>query len=126
MASPGPPAARVIFVVGLAALGGGCGRTEIDLVEPCGRADTTRTCEDFCGTGTQTCRNGYWQRCVVPPTVRACAGVCGDGVQRCVDRRWRACEIPVTTRACSSVCGAGQETCMNEKWLACDAPQPRP
>jgi fibro-slime domain-containing protein len=127
MASTGQLAARAIVACVLAALGGSCGRTELDdTLEPCSPDGTTRACADVCGAGTQTCTSGFWQACVVPPIERACSGVCGDGVQRCVDKTWMACEIPVATRPCSSVCGAGKETCTNEMWMACDAPQPRP
>ena len=126
MASLDPLATRVILAFALAVSGGACGRTEIDLLDPCGPGDTTRACNDVCGVGSQTCANGFWQPCVVPPTERACSGICGDGVQQCVDKKWAACQIPVATRACSSICGGGTETCMNETWTACNAPQPRP
>jgi fibro-slime domain-containing protein len=124
MASPGPLTTGVIVV--MAALGAGCGRTELDDLRRCRASETTRACNDGCGDGTQTCANGFWQPCVVPPVTRPCSGVCGDGIQRCMNKTWLACEIPVATRPCSSICGDGKEVCMNETWAACDAPQPKP
>lgn len=114
----------------------------------------SRPCRNVCGVGRQTCEDGIWQACEVPPTTRACEDACGAGVQRCEDGRWLTCEVPVATRpcsdacgtgtescrdgrwgrcevprvavACTSVCGSGEEICENGAWRACNAPQPKP
>ena len=105
----------------------GCGRTELDPAEPCdGDIDTTRACAGFCGTGTQTCTEGFWRACEVPMTTRPCSNDCGQGTEACFDRQWHTCEVEPVTRSCSSPCGDGHESCRDNQWAACDAPQPKP
>ena len=117
--------------VGLALLAfaaASCGaRTE--LLAPtvaCPTESAERPCRDGCGTGTQTCEDGFWSQCVVAVVTRSCNDGCGDGQESCVDGRWQDCKVPLVQRDCSSVCGAGHETCNKGKWGACDAPQPKP
>lgn len=62
----------------------------------------------------------------MPVVTRSCNDGCGDGQESCVAGRWQACQVPLVQRACASACGAGYETCNQGKWGACDAPQPRP
>lgn len=62
----------------------------------------------------------------MPVATRSCNDGCGDGQESCVDGRWQACQVALVQRDCSSVCGAGHETCKQGVWGACDAPQPRP
>ncbi len=52
----------------------GCGaRTEpgpplppAGATDPCGDAGSSRPCTSVCGTGTETCVNGFWQQCSAP------------------------------------------------------------
>jgi fibro-slime domain-containing protein len=116
---------RAYGAIVLLALGSfsACGaRTELENDDPCGDAGSTRACANLCGTGSQTCKSGYWQTCEVPIAQRACAGVCGAGTEQCQDNTWGSCLIPVATRACSNDCGAGQESCQNEAWQGCVVP----
>jgi len=122
-------------------------------VDLCANAGQTRTCSTTCGEGLQTCRNGAWQGCEVPPVTRPCQGVCGQGTQECESEQWKACVIPSTqipctndcgqgtqlcenektgicevapvVETCASVCGSGTRTCSNNLWGACDAPLPK-
>jgi fibro-slime domain-containing protein len=113
------------LLAGLFAIG--CGRTELDPAEPCdGDVDTTRACNEYCGTGTQTCVDGFWRVCEVPTTTRPCSNDCGDGTESCFDKQWHTCEVAPTMRDCSSPCGDGHEMCTEGKWGVCDAPQPNP
>jgi fibro-slime domain-containing protein len=149
------------FVVGagsgllLALVLSSCGaRTELLLPEVCREAGETRPCDNACGSGAQTCRDGIWSACEVPAVTRACSNACGSGSESCRDGKWTACDVPVAVRACAdecgpgedrcvrgawqgcevpevlrpcmSVCGPGNEHCKNGKWGRCDAPQPKP
>lgn len=86
----------------------------------------TRACQNSCGAGFSTCKQGYWSECQVPKLELPCSGVCGAGIQTCVDDVMGQCVIPTTQRDCSSVCGPGHESCVDGKWGACDAPLPKP
>ena len=150
---------RVLFVALIGALSTpaalGCGaRTDLDRPELCGTESEVRPCTNTCGSGTRTCRDGYWRDCEVAPVQSSCEDACGAGTRTCVDGAWRACEVepvsvscvtecgsgtstcrggawggcevPPITRACMSVCGPGTETCVGAAWQACTAPQPKP
>jgi fibro-slime domain-containing protein len=118
--------ARAVLAAAVAAFLG-CGRTELNDVDPCDPAfDTTRPCSGFCGPGTETCVDYAWQACVIPPVTRACSNDCGPGTETCVDAKWQGCEVAPVTRSCSSACGSGNQTCTDGTWAGCDAPQPTP
>jgi fibro-slime domain-containing protein len=106
----------------------GCGRTELDQLQPCDpTVDMPRPCTGFCGAGTQSCVAGVWEpTCDVPVMTRACSNDCGAGTESCFDKQWHTCEVAPATRSCSTVCGDGHESCADGTWGACDAPQPRP
>ena len=126
--SPGGGAAALaLWVVAGSVIPIGCGRTELELAEPCDpTTDTTRACVAFCGRGTQSCVGASWRACVVPPTTRPCANDCGAGTESCFDQQWHACEVAPTTRTCSSACGDGHQSCADGQWGGCDAPRPKP
>ena len=101
----------------------GCGRTELDIAEPCDPiADTTRACVGFCGGGTQSCIEGTWHACVVPVVTRVCANDCGAGTESCFDKQWHSCEVAAVTRTCTSPCGEGHESCASGRWGAARRP----
>ncbi len=112
-------------LVALAAAGFlGCGRTQLNDVDPCDPAvDTTRPCGGFCGPGTESCVDYAWQACVIPVVTRACSNDCGPGIETCDGEQWQGCEVAPVTRSCSSVCGSGNQTCTDGVWAACDAPR---
>lgn len=114
--------------LGLLLLSGcGGGRTVLLPVEtlsgPCEAADLVHACGNACGEGTQVCRDGVWQPCVVPSTSRDCSNACGTGEQTCRDGKWDACSVPASSkRACSDTCGAGEQICRDGKWGTCSVP----
>ncbi len=118
--------ARALLIVAAAGVFG-CGRTQLNDVDPCDPAfDTTRPCSGFCGPGTETCVDYAWQSCVIPAVTRSCTNDCGTGTETCANEQWQGCEVAPVTRSCSSVCGSGNQTCTEGVWAACDAPQPNP
>ena len=77
-----------------------CGaRTELETVDRCGQTGTVRSCSNSCGTGSQSCVDGYWRACEVLPIATACSGVCGAGVQTCENDHLSACLINTNTIA---------------------------
>jgi fibro-slime domain-containing protein len=92
----------------------------------CTTPGETRSCENTCGVGSETCIDDQWGRCNVPVATRGCANDCGQGMQTCTDDAWSTCDVPVAVRNCSSACGPGHENCVDGGWQPCDAPQPGP
>ncbi len=90
--------------------------------------DLTRPCETACGTGQETCANGFWMGCTAPqPTEEVCDGQDNDcdGVTdegcECIDGQTRPCGSDV------GACVAGTQVCENGQWSTCQgevAPQP--
>jgi fibro-slime domain-containing protein len=99
-----------------------CGRTGLWTREPCSNEGATVACEDACGEGEVTCRQGYWSDCVVPETTRDCENDCGEGTQVCKSGAWQACEVAPKQRSCKGTCGTGSETCANGRWGSCEIP----
>jgi fibro-slime domain-containing protein len=54
--------------------------------------------------------------------VRSCSDACGTGVQTCHDGFWGTCQVASVTLACSNSCGTGTKVCKNGAWTECDAP----
>ena len=132
-----------------------CGaRSQLTLDDHCAEVGATRPCENACGSGVQSCRDGQWSTCEVPDAERPCRDTCGSGTQHCTagawgicqvpdiweecrdecgeglrvcrGGEWSVCEVPERTVECESVCGKGKRTCSGGKWGACTAPQPKP
>lgn len=112
----------IVLAASLLVSAGGCGARTGVFAEPCAADAGTRVCETVCGAGTQSCVDGTWSRCEVPPTERPCANACGTGRQVCDYGAWQACEVPPTERACTSACGAGLQACVDGTWSTCDVP----
>ena len=111
-------AARWLWLVALAS---GCGsRSDLLPTDACPEEGVQRSCQAFCGSGTQSCEAGRWQACAVPPVTRTCNNVCGEGLETCADARWSACEVPVAFRGCRNNCGDGQQACERGAWSACE------
>jgi fibro-slime domain-containing protein len=104
--------------------GCGGGRTELlprtAALDACAHAGHQRTCGNACGSGRQTCQNGFWQACEVPLVTRTCSSACGAGIETCQDGTWGPC-----IEACATVCGQGRRRCQNGVWGNCDAPSPK-
>lgn len=108
----------------LSALGiASCGsRTSLADLEPCFATGETRTCQNNCGVGTQTCQEGFWQLCDVIPKSRACSNNCGTGTQTCANNDWGECAVETTSRTCANNCSSGTQECINNTWQACIVP----
>ncbi len=99
-----------------------CSRTGLWLADPCADEGATTACEDTCGDGVSTCRNGVWSRCEVPEVSRGCENTCGEGVQSCKAGRWGGCEVPRAVEECEGLCGVGTRACEVGRWGACEVP----
>jgi fibro-slime domain-containing protein len=109
------------LVLGWLALAG-CSRTGLWLADPCADEGATTACEDACGEGVSTCRDGVWSRCEVPEITRSCENTCGEGAQSCSDGRWGSCDVPLRVEDCEGLCGAGTRVCSDGRFGACEIP----
>lgn len=126
-----------------------CSRTQLPAIDPCDEEDAIRQCANHCGSdGTQVCKDGAWQACVVPPRKIRCSNACGEGLAECVNGAegecviaespvescetdcgpgtriceagsWGQCVYAGGPRACSNECGSGTQACINGKWATC-------
>lgn len=84
--------------------------------ETCGDEEEglTRRCENACGKGEETCRDGYWSGCSAPaPGIEDCNGV-DDDCDGLADE--------FVTRACDAPGGPGLQECVSGQWQVCDGP----
>jgi hypothetical protein len=76
----------------------------------------TRSCENACGEGTETCQRGRWEGCSAPSGgAESCNGAdddCDGNVDEAI------------VRDCTSACGAGTETCVMGAFAGCTAGTP--
>lgn len=108
--------ASFCLVFGLTACGA---RTPFPDMEPCAQSGATRTCENQCGAGTQTCNGAFWQRCDVAPKSLSCSNICGTGSQTCADNNWGDCAVEPKIFDCRNKCGAGKQACSNNVLAEC-------
>lgn len=124
-------------------------------IYPCRVEGEVRACTNTCGDGGQTCKNGSWTACQVPPARLPCSNTCGDGTLLCQDgkradvcevaparlpcsdscgagtrlcqdnKQSSLCEVDPVIEDCSTMCGPGSRTCANNAWQSCTAPQPK-
>ncbi len=100
-----------------------CGaRSSFPEFESCFEQGATRTCQNECGAGQQTCSSGVWQPCVVATKARTCSNNCGSGTMTCANNIWSECIVAQTTRDCSDNCGPGTQVCSDNAWQACLVP----
>lgn len=110
----------LVVVALLSALSCGA-RSSFPDFEACFETGETRQCQNVCGAGAQTCKNGIWQPCDVSPKSKPCSNDCGTGSMLCVNNVWGNCSLPQTSRSCSNNCGTGTQICTDNVWQPCDA-----